>query len=123
MEINWVILGWLIDMTLNGFLWLIIAAFSLSLIDTGFKRFIQLEEGAHKDRTLDVLKLSIIDHFELCHLEGMKIINYLYSGELFESKKEFILNWHSKVELDLDKINLQKRIVDTLYNMKKYYLD
>ena len=32
-EINWVILGWLIDMTLNGFLWLIIAAVSLSLID------------------------------------------------------------------------------------------
>ena len=33
MEINWVILGWLIDMILNGFVWLIIAAFSLSLID------------------------------------------------------------------------------------------
>jgi hypothetical protein len=32
-EINWVILGWLIDMTLNGFVWLIIAAFSLLLID------------------------------------------------------------------------------------------
>ena len=33
MEINWVILGWLIDMTLNGFVWLIIAVFSLLLID------------------------------------------------------------------------------------------
>jgi hypothetical protein len=33
MEINWVILGWLIDMTLNGFVWLIIAAFTLLLID------------------------------------------------------------------------------------------
>ena len=33
MEVNWVILGWLIDMTLNGFVWLIIAAFSLFLID------------------------------------------------------------------------------------------
>ena len=33
MEINWVILGWLIDMTLNGFVWLIIAAVSLLLID------------------------------------------------------------------------------------------
>ena len=33
MEINWVILGWLIDMTPNGFVWLIIAAFSLLLID------------------------------------------------------------------------------------------
>tara|TARA_B100001175_G_scaffold145110_1_gene123213 strand:- start:184 stop:471 length:288 start_codon:yes stop_codon:yes gene_type:complete len=33
MEINWVILGWLIDMILNGFVWLIISAFSLLLID------------------------------------------------------------------------------------------
>ena len=33
MEINWVILGWLIDMILNGFVWLVIAAFSLLLID------------------------------------------------------------------------------------------
>jgi hypothetical protein len=33
MEINWVILGWLIDMTLNGFVWLIIAALSLLLLD------------------------------------------------------------------------------------------
>ena len=32
-EINWVILGWLIDMILNGFVWLIIAAFSLLIID------------------------------------------------------------------------------------------
>tara|TARA_B100000614_G_C14402947_1_gene434510 strand:+ start:514 stop:801 length:288 start_codon:yes stop_codon:yes gene_type:complete len=33
MDINWVTLGWLIDMTLNGFVWLIIAAFSILLID------------------------------------------------------------------------------------------
>ena len=31
------ILGWLIDMTLNGFVWLIIAAFSLLLIDVSDK--------------------------------------------------------------------------------------
>ena len=37
MEINWVVLGWLIDMTLNGFVWLIIAAFSLLLIDVSEK--------------------------------------------------------------------------------------
>ena len=33
MEINWVILGWLIDMTLNGFAWLVITAIFLLLID------------------------------------------------------------------------------------------
>ena len=33
MEINWIVVGWIIDMTLNGLVWLIIAAFSLLLID------------------------------------------------------------------------------------------
>ena len=33
MEINWIAVGWIIDMTLNGLVWLIIAAFSLMLID------------------------------------------------------------------------------------------
>ena len=33
MEINWVAVGWIIDMILNGVVWLIIAAFSLILID------------------------------------------------------------------------------------------
>ena len=33
MDINWAILGWIIDMILNGFVWLVIAAFSVILID------------------------------------------------------------------------------------------
>ena len=33
MEINWIVIGWIIDMILNGLVWLIIAAFSLLLID------------------------------------------------------------------------------------------
>jgi hypothetical protein len=37
MEINWIAVGWIIDMTLNGFVWLIIAAFSLLLIDASDK--------------------------------------------------------------------------------------
>tara|TARA_Y100001936_G_scaffold188618_1_gene186925 strand:+ start:468 stop:755 length:288 start_codon:yes stop_codon:yes gene_type:complete len=33
MEINWIVVGWIIDMILNGFVWLIIAAFSLLFVD------------------------------------------------------------------------------------------
>tara|TARA_B100000941_G_scaffold147031_1_gene104345 strand:+ start:44 stop:331 length:288 start_codon:yes stop_codon:yes gene_type:complete len=33
MEINWTAIGWIIDMILNGFVWLIIAVLSLSIID------------------------------------------------------------------------------------------
>ena len=33
METNWIAIGWVIDMILNGLVWLIIAALSLLLID------------------------------------------------------------------------------------------
>ena len=33
MEINWVVVGWIIDMILNGLVWLIIAVLALLLID------------------------------------------------------------------------------------------
>ena len=33
MNINWVVVGWIVDMILNGIVWLIIAAFALPLID------------------------------------------------------------------------------------------
>ena len=37
MEINWVVVGWIIDMILNGVVWLIIGAVSLPLIDIADK--------------------------------------------------------------------------------------
>ena len=37
MEINWVVVGWIIDMVLNGVVWLIIALLSLLLIDVSEK--------------------------------------------------------------------------------------
>ena len=33
MDINWNIVGWIIDMILNGIIWLIIAAFLIPLIE------------------------------------------------------------------------------------------
>ena len=44
MEMNWVILGWLVDMVLNGFVWLVIAIIFLSLInmtDTWTKKVLE----------------------------------------------------------------------------------
>jgi hypothetical protein len=33
MEMNWILVGWIIDIVLNGIVWLIISAFLISLID------------------------------------------------------------------------------------------
>ena len=45
MEINWVVVGWIIDMVLNGFVWLVIAIIFLSVInmtDTWTKKALEL---------------------------------------------------------------------------------
>ena len=73
MEINWVILGWLIDMTLNGFVWLIIAAFSLLFIDmtdTWTRKAIKWMDKADK------WTRKLIDNsFEWIQKKNLKIIS------------------------------------------------
>ena len=73
MEINWVILGWLIDMTLNGFVWLIIAAFSLLLIDmtdTWTRKAIKWMDKADK-----WIRKLIDDFFEWIQKKNLKILS------------------------------------------------
>ena len=73
MEINWVILGWLIDMTLNGFVWLIIAAFSIFLIDitdTWTRKAIKWMDKADK------WIRNFIDYsFELIQKKNLRILS------------------------------------------------
>ena len=73
MEINWIVVGWIIDMILNGLAWLIIAAFSLILIDmtdTWTRKAIQLMDKADK------LTRKLIDNlFEWIQKKNLKIIS------------------------------------------------
>ena len=73
MEINWVIIGWLIDMTLNGFVWLIIAAFSLLIIDVTDKwtrKAVKLMGKAD-----DLIRKFVDDLFEWIQKKNLKIIS------------------------------------------------
>ena len=65
MEIDWVILGWLIDMVLNGFVWLVIAIIVLSLInmtDTWTKK--ALEFMVKVDERIRKLTDNLFDWIE-----------------------------------------------------------
>ena len=73
MEINWVAVGWIIDMILNGFVWLIIAGFSLILIDmtdTWTRKVIKWMDKADKwtRKLIDIL-------FEWIENKNLKIIS------------------------------------------------
>ena len=73
MEINWVIIGCLIDMTLNGFVWLIIAAFSLLFIDmtdTWTRKAIRWMDKADK-----WIRKLIDDLFEWIQRKNLKTVS------------------------------------------------
>ncbi len=121
MEINWVILGWLIDMTLNGFVWLIIAAVSLLLIDVSdkwtrkavevkdyerkFISFVFLSED-EKSATLiemfedsDAAKLRLENH-SASHLveefpEHFEIKQFIVLGDIKSDMKEKLADWNA----------------------------
>ena len=72
MEINWVVVGWIIDMILNGFVWLIIAAFSILLIDitdTWTRKAIKWMDKADK-----WIRKLIDNLFEWIEKKNLKII-------------------------------------------------
>ena len=73
MEINWIAVGWIIDMILNGLAWLIIAAISLILIDmtdTWTRKVIKWMDKADKwtRKLIDIL-------FEWIKKKNLKIIS------------------------------------------------
>jgi|TARA_B100001093_G_scaffold314597_1_gene300162 hypothetical protein len=77
MEINWVILGWLIDMVLNGFIWLIIAALSLILLDVTEKWTRKAVEWIGKvDKWIREFTEKFIDNsFEWIQKKNLKTIS------------------------------------------------
>ena len=72
MEINWVIVGWLIDMILNGFVWLVIVAISLSLIDVTDKWTRKALKWMDKADTL--IRKFTDDAFEWIQRKNLNII-------------------------------------------------
>ena len=73
MEMSWIAVGWIIDMTLNGLAWLIIAALFLILIDmtdTWTRKAIKWMDKADKwtRKLIDIL-------FEWIQKKNLKIIS------------------------------------------------
>ena len=72
MEVNWVVIGWIIDMILNGVVWLIIAALALPLIDKTDKwtrKAVKLVGNAD-----DFVRKVLEDLFELVEKKNLQIL-------------------------------------------------
>tara|TARA_Y100001970_G_scaffold88131_1_gene111301 strand:+ start:145 stop:432 length:288 start_codon:yes stop_codon:yes gene_type:complete len=73
MEINWIAVGWVIDMILNGLVWFIIAAIFLTLIDltdTWTRKALKWMDKADK-----LTRKFIDSSFEWIQKKNLKIIS------------------------------------------------
>ena len=83
MEINWVAAGWIIDMILNGAVWLIVAGFSLILIDmtdTWTRKAIKWMDKADK-----TIRKFIDSLFEWIQEKNLKILSSIILIIIFGS--------------------------------------
>ena len=72
MKIDWILIGWIIDMILNGIVWLIIAALALPLIDMTDKwtrKAVKLMGSAD-----DLIRKVLEDFFELIEKKNLQIL-------------------------------------------------
>ena len=73
MEINWIVVGWIIDMILNGFVWLVITVIALILMDltdTWTRRALKWMDKA------DIWIRKFIDNsFEWIQKKNLKVIS------------------------------------------------
>ena len=96
---------------------------SLCIIDSGFKRYLTLNKGVHKENTLDIVKLSIADNFENSYTNGMDIVNEIFKGDILYAELDKIEKFRLKTKYIPKRIQYQKNIVNKFYQHGKYYLD
>ena len=96
---------------------------ALSVMDTCFKRYNQLEASKHKDEVREVFLLSIADQLEIVTRKTTDILSFLDSLTRTSERLNTFNTWFSKLNYSSDRIHLRKSVVNTLYKHNKYYLD
>ena len=72
MEINWVVIGWIIDVVLNGIVWLIIAALLIPIIEVSDK---WMRKGiTFMDKADKFIKKVVESSFEWIEKNNLNII-------------------------------------------------
>ena len=89
---------------------------SISVMDTAIKRYIQAGD-AKKSNMLDVLKLSVANHYEDMIQNAKDIIAELNAGN------KTLFNWIDRLGYSPNRIELKKKVYEKLDKHRKYYLD
>jgi len=72
MEINWVVVGWIIDVVLNGIVWLVIAALLIPIIEVSDK---WMRKGiTFMDKADKLIKKALENAFEWIEQNNLNIL-------------------------------------------------
>ena len=72
MEINWILVGWIIDIVLNGVVWLIIAAFLIPIIEVSDK--LTRKAITFMDKADKWIRKVLDNVFEWIQMKNLKIL-------------------------------------------------
>jgi butyryl-CoA dehydrogenase len=97
---------------------------SFSVMDTGIKRFLQLD-GKTKlnEEMLEVLKVSVAERSKEMSLLSEKIWTSIYDEEVAKEKIIVSKQYFNKLEYYPNIIGLKKKIMKRVSHYGKYYLD
>jgi len=97
---------------------------SFSVMDTGIKRFLQLD-GKTKlnEEMLEVLKVSVAERSKEMSLLSEKIWTSIYDEEVAKEKIIVSKQYFNKLEYYPNIIGLKKKIMKRVIHYGKYYLD
>ncbi len=96
---------------------------SLFILDTCYKRFINIKSKQQKIYMLSVIKLSIADQYEKIIKNAKDLIISLNEKQNKNDDLDTIDKWIAKLSYRPNRIELQQNIANDLYEKNKYYLD
>ena len=96
---------------------------SLCTIDTCYKRYKKLDVGEHKQNTLEVLSLSVSNHYNIIIENARVILAYIDDKNGSSNLLKMFRNWESQLDYNPNVLSLKAAVVKSLYKYEKYYLD
>ena len=96
---------------------------SLAIVDTGIKRRKKIEDEEQLREYDELLSLSLCHHYKEINRNMDTIISEVYEAEELSSMNSKIQSEKQKVDFIPNEISLMKKVVETFYKHKKYYLD
>ena len=95
---------------------------SLSVMQMGFTRYNQLEDGNHKNKMNQVVRYSIYKNFNILKDRINILIPYIYDDLDLKDKTDKINSRINELSYNPDSIAMKKSICEELYKNGKYYL-